>query len=80
MAEVTKPGREAVLESLSREGWYLSQIGNHVIYRHGLLLSGLQALPKSYLFQICAYTLIHLSLSLDLCPKAALPAKLQVLV
>lgn len=80
MAEVTRQGREAVLESLSREGWYLSEIGNHDIYRHVLLLSVLQALPKSRLFQICAYTLIHLSLSLHLCPKAALPAKLSVLV
>lgn len=76
MAEVTRQGREALLESLSREGWYLSEIGNFVIYRHVLLLLGLQALPKSYLFQICAYTLIHLSLPLDHCPKAALPAKL----
>lgn len=76
MAEVTRQGREAVQESLSREGWYLSEIGNHVIYSHVLLLWGLQALPKSYFLQICAYTLIHLSVSLNHCPKAALPAKL----
>lgn len=76
MTEVTRQGTEAVLEFLSREDWYLSEIGNHVIYRHVLLLLGLQALPKSCLLQIHAYTLIHLSLSLEHCPKAALPAKL----
>lgn len=80
MAEVTGQGREAELESLSREGWDLSETGNHVIYRHVLLVLGLQALTKRYLFQICAYTLIHLCLSLDHCPKAALPAELQVLI